>query len=151
MVRTTLSAMSHISDALQLLTKEHEELDELFARVSADDVSCFRELADKLTTHLAIEQELLYPAIQSWVSRDVLTELLDEHIAIKRVLADLVWLGPEDDRFKTKLADLGMLLAGHVGWQEDELFTRATETMSQADLDALCDLLQSFDSIAAAA
>jgi len=143
--------MSHISDALQLLMKQHEELDDLLERVSSNDVSCFRELADKLTTHLAIEQELLYPAVKSWVSREVMAELINEHIAIKRVLAELVWMGPDDDQFMGKLADLAMLMSGHVAWQEDELYTRATETMSEPDLDALCDLLQSFDEIAAAA
>src|SRR5262245_14216670 len=110
--------MTRINDALAMLIAEHEEIDELFARVSANDVTCFRELADKLTTHLAIEQGLLYPAIQSWVSPEVMDELFAEHREIKRSLADVVWLGPDDAQYAHKLEELGTLLAGHVGWQE---------------------------------
>jgi hypothetical protein len=143
--------MRHMRDAIALLTEEHEQIDELVDRVRCGDHAVFRELADKLTTHLAIEQELFYPAVASWVSAQVMQELIDEHVAIKHVLAELVWLGPEDEQFNSLLDDLDTLLAGHVAWQEDELFERTAETMPPADLDALCLLLTEFEALATAA
>jgi hypothetical protein len=140
-----------ITDALELLTAQHEQIEDLYEQVrQIGDEAAFIELVDKLTTHLALEQELLYPAV-STLSPEVRNELIAEHSAIKRVLGDLVWLGTRDAEFRAKLADLGQLLIGHATWQEDELFTRAAETLSRDALAALCDRCYSFDSIAIAA
>ena len=145
-----MRVMRNMRDAIALLTEQHEEIDELVNRVSHGEHALFRELADKLATHLAIEQELVYPALAAWMSEPVMHELIDEHVSIKRVLAELVWVGPEDDRFASLLADLEVLLSGHIAWQEDELFARASETMAPADLEALCQLLTEFETLAAA-
>jgi hypothetical protein len=138
--------MSPISDALELLTSQHEELDFLVTQVQQTyDSDAFDELADKLVSHLALEQELFYPAIASAIPHEVQRELLAEHIAIKRVLADLVWLGVDDKEFGGRLAELGVLLDGHAGWQEDELFTTVAEALPSDRLKSLCTELKAFD------
>jgi hypothetical protein len=140
--------MNQIRDALELLTAQHEELDELCERVSRshDDVM-FAELADKLINHLALEQELFYPAIAEQLSAEVMSELMTEHVAIKRILAKLVWLGVEDEEFSLLFVQLRDLLLGHAAWQEDQLFATAAETLSAERLADLGDRLQAFDSI----
>jgi hypothetical protein len=144
--------MNRIRDALELLTAQHEQIDDLFEQVrQIGDEDALVELADKLTTHLALEQLLFYPAIRAQVTSDVMTELLAEHAAVKEVLADLVCLGTRDDDFLPTLARLGTLLVGHSSWQEEELFTAAAETMSCAELAALCDRFYKLDAIAIAA
>ena len=141
--------MTRISDALELLTAQHEQIEDLYEQVrQIGDESAFIELADKLATHLALEQELFYPAIAPRIPTDVMSELLAEHAAIKRVLADLVWLGTTDADFRPTLERLGELLFGHSAWQEDELFTAAAESMSTDELAAMCAQFYSFDSIA---
>lgn len=144
--------MNHIRDALELLTAQHEELDELCDRVTRSrDAATFGELADKLTTHLAVEQELFYPVIAGHVSADIMTELMAEHVAIKRVLAKLVWLGVEDEDFSMLFSQLGELLLGHVSWQEEQLFTTAAEALSTDRLADLGDQVQAFETSVAAA
>ena len=139
--------MTFIRDALELLTAQHQEIEELLEQVTTTcDDQTFAELADKLTSHLAVEQELFYPVVATQVAPEVMTEVLAEHLAMKRVLADLVWLGVDDADFAPKLARLQALLAGHTAWQEDQLFTTAAETMSEAELAALGDRLHAFDS-----
>ncbi|HEY5944308.1 MAG TPA: hemerythrin domain-containing protein [Kofleriaceae bacterium] len=144
--------MTPIKDALELLTAQHEQIDDLFEQVrQIGDEAAFVELADKLSTHLALEQDVFYPAIAKQLSPEVMNELAAEHAAIKHVIGDLVWLGTRDADFRPKLARLGELLDGHSAWQEDELFTAAAETMTSAELAALCDQFYNFDSIAIAA
>jgi hypothetical protein len=144
--------MTPISDALELLTAQHEQIEDLFEQVrQIGDEAAFTELVDKLSTHLALEQELFYPAMRQQLKPTVLDEILAEHAAIKKLLGDMVWQNPREAEFRAKLNDLGVLLAGHAAWQEDELFTTAAETMSEGELAALCDRFYNFDSIAIAA
>ena len=144
--------MTPISDALELLTAQHEQIEDLYEQVrQIGDEAAFVELTDKLHTHLALEQELFYPALGPQLAPTVLDELLQEHATIKRVLGELQWLAPRSAEFRAKLAQLGELLIGHSSWQEDELFTKAAETMSQDTLALLCSQFYTFDTIAIAA
>jgi hypothetical protein len=140
--------MTPIRDALELLTAQHEQIEDLFEQVrQIGDEYAFVELADKLTTHLALEQELFYPAMQRRLAPQVHDELLAEHAAIKQVLGDLVWLGTHDPDFRPQLERLGDLLVGHAAYQEDELFTAAAESMTRDELATLCERFRTFDEI----
>ena len=135
-------AMNRIADALELLTAQHDEIDSLLAVVSTSGSPVVRsaavsELAEKLTVHLAIEQEMLYPTVAQTLSDDVRRELTSEHVEIKRVLADLVWIDLDDSRFGLKLTTLQMLLEWHELWQEEQLFESLAESMSAAELEDL--------------
>ena len=118
-----------LSDVLSILTRQHDEIEALLVEVTVADMlpmraSALSEIADKLTLHLALEQELLYPASVGIVSGEVREEMMAEHQEIKRVLADLIWLEREDQRFARKLVRLQLLLQWHEAWQENELFPR---------------------------
>ncbi len=144
--------MPRIRDALELLTAQHEQIEDLFEQVrQIADEDALVELADKLTTHIALEQQLFYPAICAQVSTEVMSELLAEHAALKALLSDLVCLDIRDDDFQPTLARLGALLAGHSSWQEDVLFTSTAESMSDDELATLCARFYQFDSLAIAA
>ncbi len=137
--------MRPISDALELLTAQHEEIDFLVVQVQQTyDADAFDELTDKLVQHLALEQELFYPAITEATTDEVQVEMVAEHVAIKHVLADLVWLGVEDGLFGTKLHELADLLEGHCGYQEDLLFETVAETLTEQELAALGTDLRNF-------
>lgn len=130
--------------AIELLTMQHDEIDALVAEVSAATTpqartSILCELADRLSLHLAVEQELLYPAADPLIAPEVRAELFAEHLEIKRILADLIWLGQEDRRFARKLVTLQTLLQWHEAWQETELFERLVQGLPAprlADLGA---------------
>ena len=142
--------MTQICDALELLTAQHEEIDQLCERIARyRDGAAFDELSDKLPTHLGVEQELFYPSIQ--LAPEVHAELIAEHVAIKRLLGQLVWMGIEDEDFGDLFGQLGELLLGHTSYQEDHLFTAVAEAMPADHLAALGDQLQQFDAIALAA
>lgn len=130
--------MRNIRDALELLTAQHEEIEDLMDAVqTTGDADTFDQLSGRIVAHLALEQELFYPVIASTIPQDVLQEVLLEHVAIKRVLAELVWLGVEDESFRDLLNDLAGLLGGHVSWQEDQLFQSVAESVPAETLAAL--------------
>lgn len=136
--------MRPIRDALELLTAQHEDIEFLVVQVQQTyDSDAFDELADKLVAHLALEQELFYPAVANAMTREVYSELIAEHVAIKRVLSEMVWLGVSDPDFGAKLRELSLLMHGHCGWQEEELFEAVAETMPREQLATLSEQLQS--------
>jgi len=129
-------------NALKQLSRQHAEIDRLLEEVAAarDPVvrsARFGALCDLLTNHLAVEQELLYPAIAQQLHHGIHAEILAEHSEIKRVLADLIWYELDDPQFDRRLASLGQLLDGHAQWQDEELFVTLVETMPA---DALATL-----------
>lgn len=133
--------MQRISDALELLTAQHDEIDGLLSAIASATSPGRRsqmitELTDQVTIHLAAEQELFYPAVSDLISSDVHAELIAEHTEIKRVLADLLWREHDDERVGHTLATLRELLAVHAIWQERHLFetiaeNRTPEQMAQ--------------------
>lgn len=141
--------MTRIADVLELLTTQHEEIDRLVTLVAEtsdveDRYRLLDGLATKLTTHLAIEQELLYPELGGIVEPDVIREVLVEHGEIKRILADLVWLEPAGKHFETRLAMLKQLLSGHSAYQEHDLFVQVAERFCPVRLAAICETVHAW-------
>lgn len=135
--------MKPIRDALELLTSQHEEIDSLLVELyQHPDLRTLDSLADKLTAHLALEQQMFYPVIAATTPREVMQEMLAEHVAIKQVLAELVWIGVDDDAFRPCVGKLGELLMGHTGWQEEQLFQSVAATMTADALVRLGDQLR---------
>ncbi|HEY4055234.1 MAG TPA: hemerythrin domain-containing protein [Kofleriaceae bacterium] len=136
--------MQRISDALELLTAHHDEIEALLAEIAVSTNTARRslaitELADAVTVHLAAEQELFYPAIAGDLPPAVHAELLAEHAEIKRLLADLVWLEQDDSRLERKLVALRTLVDHHATWQEKDLFETVAGRRSQDELAAIGD------------
>ena len=130
--------MQPITDALELLTAQHDDIDVLLTAIDQAPSPGRRsqlitDLADQVTIHLAVEQELFYPAV-SMLSDDVLAE----HAEIKRVLADLLWR-VHDERGGHTLARLRNLLSAHATRQEGEVFETIAETRTRAELAQIGD------------
>jgi Hemerythrin HHE cation binding domain len=149
--------MPRISDPLELLTQQHDEiiglLDALASPNDAERDRAFVELAELLPDHLAAEQELLYPVVGCNVAAQVHEELVAEHLEIKRALADLLWFGLEDADTASRIASLRALVEGHTAYQEQELFETAAEQLAPIDITVLGSRLHAWfvSSIAQAA
>jgi hemerythrin len=141
-------------DALAMLTSQHRQIEALLARAREGDRGAMDELADAVSVHLAVEQDLLYPQIGTRISHTVLAELHAEHAEIRRVLAELYWHDADGDARDRDplLCALAHLLEGHAAWQDRELFESLAETLPDAALADLAATLQAgFDSIHALA
>ena len=124
----------HGLDALELLIQQHEEIEYLIEQLHDEHLAhdrkmdLFFELADKLAAHAAMEETLFYPAV---LAKQIDPGLATEHLAIKRVLADMLGTELDDPRFETRLDILEEEVIHHAREQEEgELFPRVRHVMS---------------------
>lgn len=131
-------------NALDLLKLQHDEVDALVERLKNDQlegqqkIGVFFELADKLAAHAAVEEQLFYPAIKNKQTEDMILESTFEHLAIKRVLADLMLTEVDDPRFEAQIKVLGEEVEHHAREEEEgELFPKVQKMMDAEELEAL--------------
>jgi hemerythrin superfamily protein len=143
-------------DALKLLTEQHDEVDELIesieqARKGDRKRALFAEMADKLAAHAAMEEKLFYPAVKVKKTEDMILESTEEHLAIKRVLADMLALDVEDEHFDAKLSVLKEEVAHHAREEEEkELFPKVRQLLDKAEREQLGEEMESlFETILA--
>jgi hemerythrin superfamily protein len=134
--------MKDTIDALELLTEQHDEVEALFSKISeakpAKKAELFKELADKLAAHATMEEKLFYPSVLSKKTQHTLLESTEEHLAIKRVLADLLEMDVDDERFDAKLTVLCEEVRHHARDEEEEkLFPMVRRAFSKDELAAL--------------
>ena len=129
------------TDVLELLSTQHQEVDDLIARIEARDGNIgalFTELADKLAAHATVEEKLFYPAIMEPDTKTQLKEAVEEHLSIKRILADLIAIGPRDEQFFAKLKVLKEQVSHHAHKEEEgKLFPKLRMTLSADERAAL--------------
>src|SRR3954470_8614421 len=97
----------HQMDAIDLLVRQHREMEaalkDVLAAVDPDAVrTLFAGVADRLTMHIESEEQIFYPAVKAKRTEDILLESLEEHLSLKRFLADLLPLEPTDKTFEPK-------------------------------------------------
>jgi predicted NBD/HSP70 family sugar kinase len=142
-------------DILEVLTKQHAEVDELFAALEAGDgdrAAVFQELADKLAAHAAAEEQMFYPNVMHAQTKQLLEESVEEHLVIKRTLADMLVLDPDGDdeeKFDAKLSVLKESVSHHAHEEEeDKLFPILRKLMSDESRAALGEeFLSVFDEL----
>jgi hemerythrin superfamily protein len=128
------------TNVLELLTSQHAELDALIGKIERgkDARAAFQEMADKLAAHATIEEKIFYPAVMSEKLDDLLHESVEEHLEIKRVLADMLMLDIGSDRFMAKLTVLKENLSHHAHEEEeDKMFPMLRRSMAEDELVAI--------------
>src|SRR5690349_10988544 len=125
-----------IVDPVKLLKEQHREVESLFEEyeglgenAAKSKQQLFEEIADRLAAHSAIEERLFYPACRNEKTEGQLRESLEEHLAVKRVIADLLQLAPDDEAFDAKMKVLQELVDHHVDEEEKELLPKATKLL----------------------
>lgn len=132
-----------VIDALELLTMQHDEVDQLIGRIEEaqdpeEKADLFRTLADNLAAHATIEEKLFYPAAMAEKTEDLLIESTEEHLSVKRILADMLELDVEDEHFDAKLSVLKEQVRHHARDEEEgELFPKVRRLLSADELAAL--------------
>jgi hemerythrin superfamily protein len=139
-------------NALDLLTDQHTYVDSLFERVEGDGddrMAAFLELADCLAAHATIEEKIFYPRVMSEETGELLHESVEEHLSMKRVLADLLTMKLDDDEFDAKISVLKELVSHHAHEEEeDKLFPILRRSMDEDQLAGLGnELLAMFEEL----
>jgi hemerythrin superfamily protein len=141
-------------NALELLMEQHEEVETLIDEIEdADDpdekLRLFEQLADQLAAHATIEEKLFYPAVMDESTRELLVESTEEHLSVKRLLADMMELDAEDEHFDAKLMVLRDQVVHHAREEEEgELFPLVRKLFDENELAALGnELLAAFEAL----
>lgn len=146
--------------AISLLKEEHHVFRTLFdeAEQAADQrlAEIARELCMRLSVHMAIEEEILYPALKPIIGEDEVNEGIVEHQSGKRIVAELEQLDGTEELFAAKVHVLGEETVHHIDEEDEDLFeeARAAHDDGRIDLDALGEMLRArqaelYDQIAA--
>ena len=129
-------------EATEYLTRQHREIEQALVDALAaenPDVkrSRFLDIADALILHIAAEELVFYPAVHDQPNEDVLLESLEEHLALKRLLSDLLALHGDDVTFQPKLHVLREQAEHHHKDEEKKLFPEVRERFDDAWREAL--------------
>ncbi len=135
-------------NAVQLLVQDHQEVEAFFSQIEAAGGAASDEVVEQvvreLSIHAAIEEQVFYPAVQdaSAEAEDTLLEALEEHHVAKLTLNELEKMAPDDKRFDAKVRVLIESVRHHVQEEEDELFPKVREAMTNEQLNDLGELLE---------
>ena len=133
-------AMAHDDDeddVVALLTRQHRQVEALLKALleagPADRrASLLARAGDELAVHIGAEEAVFYPAVHAARTEDVLLESLEEHLSLKRLLADLMALSPDEQTFEPKCKVLEEQTRHHHREEEEHLFPKVQRLMDGA-------------------
>lgn len=131
-------------NAIKILEGQHREVEQLFkayAELGEEEVvqqkrAIFLQIADALAAHASIEERLFYPAVRE-VDEQMLQESVEEHLMVKRLLAELLDMEPDDEQFDVKMISLKAEVESHVEKEERVLFPNVRKTFERESLEQL--------------
>jgi general stress protein YciG/hemerythrin superfamily protein len=128
--------------ATNLLRADHERVKAIFQdyeRADDEEMDEKEALAHKAFTeldiHAKIEEEIFYPAVREQagvVGRDLVDEGLEEHQAVKELIAELRSMSVEDDDYDSKFQDLIDNVLHHAEEEEGAMFPLVEEKMADS-------------------
>lgn len=128
-------------NAIDMLTHQHREMESAFKTLMSEKPEgrggLFEKAADTLMSHILVEERHFYPAVKAKKTEDILLESLEEHLSLKRVLADLVALSHDDPHFEPKLHVLKEQAEHHHKEEEEHLFPQVKKLLDARELEAL--------------
>lgn len=139
--------------ATSLLEKQHRKVEAIFKKLesgASDPQPLLTELANDLAAHMAIEQEIFYPAIRE-IDEELILESYEEHslaeVSLKRLLATDV----EDESFVARVTTTKELIKHHVEEEEQDMFPKVEEALGEEKLAELGKLMKArFEEVQAA-
>ena len=136
-------------DVISVIQNDHREVEALFAQyASATDNAERRRVADtirqELSKHATAEEILVYPAVRRAAEGggQEAGHAIDEHQEIKRVLADLDKLQPDDAQHGAKVQELEQVVSHHVAEEEGSVLATLAAGTDPDRLEKMGDLFQ---------
>ena len=129
-------------NAIKMLKQQHREVEKLFKQLEAAKsagprTKTFNEIADALAIHATIEERHFYPGVKERETEDILLESVEEHLEIKRVIADLLEMDADEAEFMAKVKVLQEDVEHHVEEEEGELFPKVEKLFDDEALETL--------------
>src|ERR1043165_5626485 len=129
-------------DAFELLKADHKKVsglfDELDAATGKAKLSVFQQIKTELELHTHIEEKIFYPALEKpEETHDLTLEAYEEHKMVKTLLTKLSGARTANDEWQAQAKVLRENVEHHVDEEENELFDKADEALSDEEIEAL--------------
>ncbi len=129
-------------NAIDLLTQQHREVEELFEKFETAgkgaektrERTC-QQIGDALAVHATIEEKIFYPESKQENTEELLRESVEEHLAMKKLVAAIMESDLDDPQFEAKMKVLKEQVLHHVDEEERELFPLVSKSCSKEELD----------------
>lgn len=124
-------------DVLALLTRQHRQMEALLQALvdsehTVERAAVLARVGDDLAVHMGAEEAVFYPAVRAARTEDILLESLEEHLSLKRLLADLLALPPAEATFLPKSKVLKEQTEHHHQEEEQHLFPKVQGLLDAA-------------------
>jgi len=132
-------------DVIDHLTEEHRNAEALMAKLADTDAGDERdqlvaELTDALSTHMAVEEQFVYPIVTEVIGEETETEAETEHGLARDGLAKLAELRDQPG-FGAALEMVKAGIAHHVDEEEHQVFpelrAKAADRLAELDPEQL--------------
>jgi iron-sulfur cluster repair protein YtfE (RIC family) len=125
--------------AIALLKEDHQIMRALFDLVEkiGDDVvfSIAGDLCIRLMVHMAIEEQLFYPALKPVLGVRDIDEAIVEHQVAKRLIADIMAMTGREEIFRARVHVLGEETVHHFDEEDGILFPHSRQAWEAGKID----------------
>jgi hemerythrin superfamily protein len=134
-------------NAMEMLKRQHRQVEKLFKQLDGEDSTdarrrTFEQIADALAIHATIEERHFYPAVKEQQTEDILLESVEEHLEIKRAIADLLAMDAGEENFDAKVKVLQEDVDHHVEEEEKQLFPKVEKLFDEETLSEIAEAMQ---------
>jgi hypothetical protein len=137
-------------NAFALLKADHEKVAGLLEtientteRALKGREEIFARLKEELDLHAAIEEEIFYPALEdAEETRDITLEAYEEHRLVKQLLSELEAAPKDSEEWSAKFSVLKENIEHHVEEEEEEMFKKARQALTEEEIEELGEQLQ---------
>jgi hemerythrin superfamily protein len=130
-------------DIFELIKIDHRKVEELFSQIEGTKDSkkldqYFKQIYSELNLHSQVEELTFYPTMRDHEgTEELLEEAEQEHTEVKVLLEQMKSLEPGSSEFKAKIKELKEAVEHHVQEEENEVFPKVRQCMSDEELKQL--------------
>lgn len=132
-------------DIYSLLKQDHETASSLMEKLADTGEGAvktreknFEQLKNELQAHTAVEEEVLYPALQEHEeTRAMALEAIEEHKLVDQLIEELEGMDVSDEQWTAKFTVLKENVQHHVEEEEQEMFKTARKVLSKEAAEEL--------------
>jgi iron-sulfur cluster repair protein YtfE (RIC family) len=128
-------------DVIKVLETDHREVEDLFAKAESTSGAAKQQvvtkIADELTLHAEVEEQVVYPAMRKAGLNDIVDEAEQEHTKVKQLVAQLETMDGTTADVDPVLAELKADVQHHVNEEETDGFPKFRDAVDTDTLDEL--------------
>ena len=127
----------------KLITRRSQLFQRLEAASGKQKLSVFEQIKAELDLHAHIEEKIFYPALEKPAeTHDLTLEAYEEHAMVKKLLRELSGARTASEEWQAQAKVLQEAVEHHVDEEENELFDKADDALSEEEIEELGERLE---------